>query len=756
MVSRLAVVSALVAFGGILCGTEASAQVAQDANAAEPMGSGDIIVTAQRRNERLRDVPVSITAMTGEQLQDAGIKSIQGLTAATPGLLMDAVGSVAIPSIRGISTQVTGPASDLNVSFYFDGVYVAASNGGMLDLPDVERIEVLKGPQGTLFGRNATGGAIRVITREPGNDVAGNLTASYGNMNDLTVKGFVSVPVIHDRLALSVAGSYEHNDGFLRSVQTDELVSPFRSRTFRGKLRIDPIDNVKIILFADWWARDDASTAFAIPLKGNTIGRTIPGTILPPGDPYVVAQNPILPIINATDHYGYGGTVTVDTGLGEIKSITAFGKYNLHAVNDADNTIQPAGIYGQLYDAYNTERATSEELTFSSKLSDRFNFVVGGFYIKGWGGYTPLNILNTFSVAIKSKQSYKAEALFGEVYYDLTDRIHLIGGLRYSHERRDFDGGLYLYNSNTALATLSSSLANRSWNSLTPRASIRYDITPKSNVYISFTKGFKGGIFQASAFALGPGGTLPLANPETVYAYEAGFKGSIANLLDLNVAIFHYDYKDLQITNFVCVPTSPVPGAPCTNTSVIQNAAAAKINGADIDATVRLGSMLSVRAGISILDAKYTDFRDAPVNDPTRSNYDPIAHTNTGTVLNTGNVPLIRDLSGYRMIRAPKFTLNISPVLTVPVGNDKLRLNASLYHTSPISYTFDGRIQQKSYTTLDGRMSYTFENTGLTLAVYGNNLTDTLRIASVFATASGDAVSYMRPRTFGVEASIKF
>jgi Outer membrane receptor proteins, mostly Fe transport len=755
-ISRFALASALLTSGGVLFETSAKAQVAADPGSAEVAAMGDIIVTAQRRDERLRDVPLSISAMTGQQLRDAGINNIQGLTAATPGLLMDAVGSVTIPSIRGITTQVTNAGSDLNVAFYFDGVYVFSPNTGMLDLPDVERIEVLKGPQGTLFGRNATGGAIRVITREPGNDVAGSLSASYGNLNSVGIKGFVSVPVIQDRAALSVAGSYEHNDGYLRSIQNGDYVSPFRSRTFRGKLRLDPIDNVKIILFADWWARDDTATGFAVPLNGNTVGRTIPGTILLPGDPYIVAQNPIMPITNTNDHYGYGGTVSIDAGIGEIKSISAFGEYKLHAVNDADNSVQPDGTYGLLYDSYSTDRAFSQEVSFSSKLPGKFNFVLGAYYINGWGGFTPLNVLDTFSVSIISKQSYNAKALFGEVYYDVTDRLHLIGGLRYSHERRSLGSGLFIYGTDSALGTLSPDVAARSWNSFTPRASIRYDLTPKSNVYFTFTKGFKGGIFQSSAFALNPDGTLPLADPETVYSYEAGFKGTIANILDLNIALYHYDYKNLQINNFVCVPTSPAPDAPCTNTSVIQNAAAAKINGADIDATLRLGTMFAVRAGISLLDAKYTDFKNAPVNDPTRSGYDPIAHTNTGTVLNTGNVPLIRDLSGYRMIRAPKFTLNVSPALTVPVGDDQLRLNATVYHTSPISYTFDGRIQQKQYTTLDARASYTFEKSGITLAVYGNNLTNTLRIASVFATSAGDAVSYMRPRTYGAEASIRF
>jgi len=368
------------------------------------VSSGEIIVTAQRREERLRDVPLSISAFSGKQLQEAGINDTQALTSAVPGLKMDAVGGFTVPSVRGITTQVTSAGSDTNVAIYVDGVYLPAPNAGMFELPDIQRIEVLKGPQGTLFGRNATGGAIQIVTREPTYEVAGNLTAGYGNMNDFTAKGFVSVPVVDNRAALSVAGYYEHNDGYLRSLQTGDYVSPFRSRLLRGKLRLDPTDDLKIILFAEWSARDDARTAFAVPLNGNTSGRTIPGSIIPPGDPYVVAQNPIMPIISTNEHYGYGATATLQTGIGVLKSITSFGEYKAHGVNDADDSVQPAGVYGLLYDAYTTDRAFSQELSFASKLNGPLNFVVGGYYIKGWGGWTPLNVLDTFSVSIVSRR----------------------------------------------------------------------------------------------------------------------------------------------------------------------------------------------------------------------------------------------------------------------------------------------------------------------------------------------------------------
>jgi iron complex outermembrane receptor protein len=745
------------AFSTSLVAVVAGSANAQDTGGPAPaVSGGDIIVTAQRREERLRDVPLSISAFTGKQLQDAGINDTQALTSAVPGLKMDAVGGFTVPSIRGITTQVTSAGSDTNVAIYVDGVYLPSPNAGMFELPDIERIEVLKGPQGTLFGRNATGGAIQIVTREPSYDMAGNLTASYGNMNDFTAKGFVSVPLVADRAALSLAGYYEHNDGYLRSVQTGELVSPFRSRLLRGKLRLDPTDNLKIVLFAEWSARDDARTAFGVPLNGNTQGRTFPGTIIPPGDPYIVAQNPILPVISQNDHYGFGGTATLDTGAGILKSITSFGEYKAHGVNDADDSVQPAGVYGLLYDAYSTDRAFSEELSFASKLGGPINFVVGGYYIKGWGGWTPLNVLDTFSVSIVSRQDYRAEALFGEVYYDLTDRLHLIGGLRYSHERRSLAGDLFIYGTTTALASLSPTVANRSWNSATPRATIKFDVSPTANIYASYSKGFKSGIFQSSSFSVNPDGTLPLADPEKVDAYQIGFKGRVGDILDLDLALFHYDYKDVQINNYVCVPTSPAPGAPCTNLSIVQNAAAARINGADIDATLRLNEMFSLRAGVSILDAKYTDFPNAPINDPQRSNYDPIAHTNTGTVLNQGNVALIKDLGGYRMIRAPKFTLTLTPTITLPIGDDSLRLTGTLYHTSAISYTFDGRIQQKPYTTVDARLSYRFASPRLTVSAYGNNLSNVVRVASVFSTAAGDAVSYMKPRSYGVEASFDF
>jgi iron complex outermembrane recepter protein len=710
-------------------------------------GSGEILVTAQRRSERLRDVPLSITAFSGEQLQEAGIRDTQSLTSTTPGLKMDKVGNFTIPAIRGITSQVSGPGVDTNVAIYVDGVYQPAANANTFDIPDVERIEVLKGPQGTLFGRNATGGALQIITREPSYTIAGNLVASYGSFNDKLVKGFVSLPVVDERVAISIAGSYEENDGYLKDFITFEDAAPFKSHLIRGKIRFDPTDSLKIVVTAFESKRQDTASSFSVPLNGNTVGRLIPGTLIPPGDPYLVTINPIARQVNINKAYGGDATVTWDIDAGKFKSITAFGNYTLTNPNDTDASLQPPGKVGILYTGGTTDKFFSQEASFASSLGGKFNFVIGGYYSDGWGGWTPLNVLSdTFPVSIASRQDITALAAFGEVYFNPTERLSLIAGLRYSHERRTLTSALYPLGGTVPLSSLTPALAHKSWSSATPRFSIKYELTPTSNVYFTYSKGFKSGIFQTSATRLQSDGSLPLADPEKIDAYEVGFKGKIGDIIDLSLAAYHYNYKDLQVTAFTCVNQGP--GVPCVNLSVLTNAGAARINGLEIDATIRPTVGLSLRTGVSLLDAKYTDFKDA-------SRTVPNTDIN-GVPLQNGNTTQIYDASGNRMLRAPTFTISETLAYRTNLAGGDLAFTGTAYHTNSINYTVDGRLKQKPYTTLDARVSWSPENSGLTLAVFGNNLTNELRLGSVFSADTGDAVSYLPPRTWGVEASYRF
>jgi len=736
------------------------------ADAGDSTSVGEIIVTAQRREEKLRDVPLSISAFTGQQLQDAGIRDTLSLTSTTPGLKMDRVGGFTLPSIRGVTTQVTSAGGDTNVAIYVDGVYQPPANSGTFDIPDIERVEVLKGPQGTLFGRNATGGAIQVFTREPGNDLAGSVTASYGRFDDLLLKGFVSVPLVKDKAALSVAGLYEESDGYLTNFLTGGHAAPVSSRLLRAKLMLRPTEDVKILLIGFYSKRIDGTNAFSTMLNGNTVGRAIPGSILLPGEshPYQVAVNPNRSQGDSWNkNYGFAGNLSWDVGPGTFKSITSWAKYIAQGFNDADNSIQPPGFFGLYYDAQTTDRAFTEEVSYASALDGPLNFVVGAFYIDQWGGWTPLNVLtDAFKGSIRARTNIEAYAGFGEVYFNLTDQLQLIGGLRYSWEKRDLTSSLAVLGTGTVIGHLTPEArgaaqpigATKSWDSVTPRVSVKYAITPTANVYATYTQGFKSGIFQSSATSLQADGSLPLANPEKIKSYEVGFKGRLHDFLDVNLSAYHYDYKDVQVNSYTCIPA----GSPtCVNLSILTNAASARINGLDFDATARFTREFTLRTGVSVLDAKYKDFKGAPIARP-RTNLPPAACASVVGLppTNTGNCNTFIDASGNRMIRAPKFTINVTPTYRTDFAGGELLLTSTVYHTSPVNFTFDGRISQKAYTTVDGRISWSPHDSGLTLAVYGQNITNVKRIQTVFSTDAGDAVGYAPPDTYGVEATYRF
>jgi iron complex outermembrane recepter protein len=696
--------------------------------------SMDVVVTAQRRSEKLRDVPLSITAVTGVQLQEAGITNTLALTTTTPGLKMDRIGSNTLPAIRGVTTQLTAPGSDSNIAIYLDGVYQPSLGSNTFDLPDVDRIEVLKGPQGTLFGRNATGGAIQVLTRTPSYDPTGALTASYGNFDDRLITGFLSGPLIKDKVAGSLAGSYHKGDGYTHDLRTGGTLGAQDASLIRGKLRIDPTEDLTIGLTAFYVHHYDAANAYMSVLNGNSVGRLDPQAIIPTR-PYDAATNSDLYVIAKS--FGYSGTVEYGTPIGKLKSITAYNDYHVHGTTDGDATYQPNG--GDiLYDQTSDERSFTEEMTFASSLSGPLNFVVGGFFVNGNAAIDPLNLhLPTGVTQIYGYQSINAKAVFGELYFNLTDKISLIGGLRYSTERRSLSTGA------TRLGLPKPSLnymGDKTWDSLTPRASIKYALTKRSNLYFTYSEGFKSGVYYTTALTPNPNGTQPFVNPEKIRSFEGGFKGNLTDSLSLNAAIYHYDYTDVQANAFTVVGGLPL--------SILQNAASAKINGIDLEATLRLSENFDIRAGLSILDAKYDDFPAAAIVTP---------RTNAlGQITNTGNISTSFDASGKQMIRAPKYTLSTTANYTRDTDIGEFRLTGTLYYSDRIYYTFDNRISQPAYVTLDARASWSPLKSDWTIALYGRNLTDQEILSGTFITTLADAVTWAPPRTYGVEIGYRF
>jgi iron complex outermembrane receptor protein len=730
----------------------AQAQAQEQAQAAgaaadASLAPGDIVVTAQRRSELARNVPLSVTALSGEALRTAGVTDTLALQQMTPGLKMDRIGNFTLPAIRGITTNVTGPGADANVAIYLDGVYQPSTVSNTFDLPDVERIEVLKGPQGTLFGRNATGGAIQVFTREPSYTPAGSFTIGYGNYNDFVVKGSVSAPLVADRVAVALSGFYHRSDTYYHNLRTSGPgLSGAESWLIRGKLRFDITDQLRLTLAGSYSDRSESVAIYGNPLNGNTLGRLLdPNAIIPTKPLDVALSDDSAP--QRVKSYQISGKLVWEGPAGTLTSTTAYTNFKLRNVLDADYSYAPNGASVNYY-VTTYEKYFSQEVTYASSMDGPFNFVIGGFYSDGEGAWFPLGVGNNLAsaVTIYGLQKMKSAAGFGEVYYNITDKLSVIGGLRYSWERRTELGDKIFGSYNAPQPATLPVIGQRSADSLTPRASIRYALTPRSNLYFTYSQGFKSPLFNTSNVFFPDS-----VNSEKVFAYELGYKGRVSDTLSVNLAGFYYRYKDMQANAFRFIPGPNNTQIPL---GVILNVPLARIWGGELEASWTPSPMFDARVGLSVLDAKYVDFTTAAVNLPCTDTASPCSVV--GTPLNIGNRSVPYDASGKTMIRAPKFTGSATLNGHLPVAGGKLDASATLYYSGQTFFTFDHRINQPAYATVDARLQWSPENSGLSIAIWGKNLTDKVTLAGSFVTTVADGVSWSQPRTYGVEVGYKF
>ena len=336
---------------------------------------GDVIVTAQKRSQRLIDVPLSITAIGGGQLSASGITSTRDLAQAVPGLVTASIGLSFQPAIRGVSSTGTYAGDEANVSLYIDDVYVPAQFSGLFQLADIERIEVLKGPQGTLFGRNATGGAIRVVTRDPSSLPALEATASYGfatHERRFTAYGTTGLT---DTLAASVSGYYDQDDGYLHNVTagwTGGKLGSLREWTVRGKLKWEPSSSARFVLAIDGSnSRNSASYSAAI-INNDNLYRNQPGYINPTGKWDVSSS--FDPILNVKG-FGVSLNGTVDLGFASLKSVSGYRNSRTDFVVDSDRSnLNLGSVYGHGY-----TRSYSQELDLSSDDTRKFSWILGGY-----------------------------------------------------------------------------------------------------------------------------------------------------------------------------------------------------------------------------------------------------------------------------------------------------------------------------------------------------------------------------------------
>lgn len=683
-------------------GPQTQAATPQDAaKTAEDKDSDEIVVTAQRREERLKDVPLTVTAIGGEQLQQSGVSGSRELATLAPGLSINTTGAAAQATIRGIGNTTVGGNSESPVAIYIDGVYISGQYFAVFDLANIESIQVLKGPQGTLFGRNATGGAILVTTSRPSNVMSGSITASYGSFDDVHVGGYISGPIT-DSLRFDIAGNYHKDHGYAYDIVRDTRLSEYEDSSVRGKLSFVPDDDTRITLIGDYGRiRDETAVSLKATGPAATVGAFVPAEpreLSLSFDPYATSQ-------------GGGGSLEVMHNFGgfTVKSLSAFRKTRNFSITDQDRVAANVSRIDTLIN----DQYFTQEVIVSNSHPGRFQWIGGVFYY----GDTVDNptYSNVATLLNNAHMQVDAYAAFGEGTFALTDRFKVTAGVRYSTETRTL-----LSQRATTPFTAFRTLTADAW---TPRVSLIYAVNDASNIYATYSRGFKSGLFPAATFNAAP------VNPETIDSYEVGYKLASGST-SFNLSGYYYNYNNLQVT-------TRTPAGLQT----LLNAASAEIYGLDADFSMRLTEGLRLRLAGAYTHAKYKDFAIAPFFAPAPAG---------------GNITFSGDASGNDLIRTPKWTATAGLRYETAVGAGKVDFSGDFYYNSGFFWTFDNAYRQDAYELVNAQIGWSPDGDHFRISAYGKNLTNSLYSMGTSVTTAATAAAYARPRTYGVAASFKF
>lgn len=698
-----------------------SDQPAEDNGAATAaVGETEIIVTAQRRDQRLLDVPISVSAFSGAQLETRGITSSSDLAQVTPGLVLTEQSSYVLPFIRGVGGAVVAPGEVGSISTYIDGVYIPINAGTNYQLANIESIQVLKGPQGTLFGRNTAGGAILINTEAPGFNWKGKFSADYGNLGEYGVHGYVNGPV-SDSVAISLLANYARGDSYLYDINRQAKLDDRKSYDGRGSVLFKPNDRFSAILTGHYFRSEEPSSIAAQPRNGY-LGLTANSPF--PRDFYDVALN--ANGFARVKTYGISGRMEYDFGAVKLTSITSnfWGDY---ITVDYDSDATP--INRQFINSNEFVEAFSQELQLASNGDGALQWLVGGYFSDQDAGYNPVVIgapLVNVATTIATIVNQKTKALFVDGTYSLGD-FELTAGLRYNRDEQSYSGSL----NGTPLVTK----AEKNWTSLTPRAVLSYKPSRSMLAYASFSKGFKSGLFNQTTFSAKP------IDPEKVTAYEIGLKIQPASSFTLTGAAFWYDMRGLQVSR----------QDPITNIITFQNAASAVTKGFELDATLRPISSLTVTAGLSYLDSRYRRYEEAQGYRPN----DPFANQDNPSALGNSSVSI--DVSGNRVVRAPKWMWNASLSYAASLGSGgTLTPSATIFSTSSFYFDAVNRLEQKAYEIVNAKLDWELPGERVTIELYGKNLTAAKYFRSLTATSFTDRAIVAAPRTYGVRLRYNF
>jgi iron complex outermembrane receptor protein len=675
----------------------------------------EVVVTAQRQSQSLQKVPIAVSAVTATDLAARGLKDSESLANAIPNLDMTHNGTTISIYLRGVGSNASDPNDEASVATYVDGVYIASPLANIFAFNNIERIEVLKGPQGTLFGRNATGGVIQIVTKDPSETPSGILQATYGNYNTVGAN-FYGTDKIAPNVAADLAVVYNNNlDGYGRDINRNTDIFKREELDLRSKILWRPNETTDVRL----------SGNYSLVRSDGTNYQLAPGVIGADGvTSYPGAYNTDTNLPNLANNDNWGVSLRIDHDFDFMRFVSISAYQHISGQFDLDEDSTPAPIVNSYISQL--ARNYSQELQLLAPKGAKLQWVVGAYYFNATYGYQPITLAGLAaegaygvpSASIFSLQETHSYSVYGQATYEILPRTKLTGGIRYTYEDQesqiyvsDIQGTLHVPNE-------SQNISKPTW-----RIALDHDFSEAVLAYVSYNRGIKSGGYNL----IDPG--APGYKPEILDAYEVGLKSEFLNhTIRANIAAFYYDYTNIQVQNIQAGGINTV------------NAAAADIKGIDADLKFLPIRNLTLSTGLGYVDGYYSNFKGATFYPPS-----PL-----------DGAPYSGDATGHRVIYSPRYTANFALDYKMPTDVGVFLYDATVAYRSSAFVSADNRLAIPAYVVCNTSLSWNTVDGRYGVQLWAHNLFDEHYYAVRTETSIGDIQYLAAPRTFGVTLSSRF
>ena len=797
----------------------ARGQVApQEAAQEQFSGIQDIVVTARRTEESLQTTPLAVTALGDVAIQRAQIVSVQDVQRVAPSVVIStgsaSTSGFAFVSIRGQGNLQPLIANDPAVATYIDGVYIARPSQGLTDLHDLQRLEVLRGPQGTLFGRNTTGGAINILSKDPVDRLEGSLKGEVGNYAYRDVEAVLNVPLA-EGLAARVVYDFHDRNGYGNNARLNRDVGDQKSHFLRGKLKYER-DGFDVTLSGDYNKITDmgqlAQTAGFNPLsfqgplaafapglasaihtKDNWYTTYAGGLVRPTTNPTfatlpadIQARYSQLPFDRLVA-YGFSGVVNIDIGAHKLKSITAYRYSDSDGLIDLDGSPSPVlAVFGGAH-----SESYSQELQLSGNITDKLSYILGGYASRETGfEYSQSQIFGGLIRNSFGDAKNTTKGAYAQLYYNLTDSVRAVGGFRYTWDGREvvlhnqqvlglapnapvagtpFGVNCNLVNPDqTPTATQCNQTQSKNFSYPAWNLGLDWQASEDIFLYVATRGAAKAGGFNIRA------GSLPAFSPEKVKDVEGGIKASwFDNRLRTNVALFHTWKSNAQV-----IVNAVAPGVGVTQYT--QNNGDTRVWGAEFEVVAAPWSGMEISGNLSLLNGKYKAGSISEVQRITSATPLTGCAAAPPTAAGVPRYDCTVDLSGRALTQLPKIQFSIGATQTIALSTGDLILHVNYayvgkQHFNPViasdqqtaavkaAYAQENALGETAgYGLLNGRIAYQLKDPNIELYVYGRNLTAkkylSRRFSDLYQTGGlGVAVDYAGdPRVVGIGMRYRF